>query len=305
MLKLRKVTKYKNKAVKTKGSYEFPTYHMSGEASFYLSLISGTRNSGKTNCVINILGIEKDIMLKGDNIVYWISGTKDSKVEHLLEKYPDNIKYYDTFDKKTMQEILDEIEERIHVWKEHQYVFELFEKYLKKESSVDEDELQVLIQSGLLDEDTDVKKLIDEHNFKHPPISNLVIDDQLGSSLISGANSKDGKWFVKFIVKHRHEPHLCNVFILTQHLKMVSKPIRANANNIIMFASKDAGIADSVFNEFSPLFKGDIDNYHKALELVEQTPHAFLNLWYDKKRWVRLNFDKEISFTSDNAVVGE
>lgn len=296
MLKLKRVTNYKNKAVKTKGSYEFPTYHMSGEASFYLSLISGTRNSGKTNVVINILNIEKDTMLKGDNIVYWISGTKDSKVEHLLEKNPDNIKYYDTFDKKTMQEILDEIEERIRLWKEHQYVFELFEKYLKHENSIDEQELNILIESGLLDEDTDVKQLIADHNFNHPPISTLIIDDQLGSTLLSGANSKDGKWFVKFVIKHRHEPHLCNVFILTQHLKMVSKPIRANANNIIMFASKDAGIADSVFNEFSPLFKGNIDNYHKALELVEQTPHSFLNLWYDKKRWVRFNFDQEINF---------
>lgn len=298
-LKLKKVSKYKNKEVKTTGSYAFPTYHMSGEASFYLSVITGTRNSGKTNTVINILNIEKDVMLTGDNIVYWVSGTKDAKVEHLLQQYPDNIKYYDEFNRKSMEDILNEIAERINQWKEHQFIFDLFEKYLKKEDSIDEEEMNILIESGMLDEDTDVKELIKQHNFHHPPISTLIVDDQLGSPLISGANSKDGKWFVKFIIKHRHEPHLCNVFVLTQHYKMVSKPIRSNANNIIMFASKDAGIADSIFNEFAPLFKGSKENYHDALTLVENTSHGFLNLWYDKHRWVRLCFDEEMVFSSD------
>jgi len=156
--------------------------------------------------------------------------------------------------------------------------------------------MNVLIESGILEDDADVKKMINEHNFQHPPISTLVIDDQLGSPLISGANSKDGKWFTKFIIKHRHKPHFCNVFILTQHFKMISKPIRANANNIIMFASKDTGIADSVFDEFAPLFKGKLENYHEALDLIEKIPHGFLNMWYDKQKFVRLNFDKQLIF---------
>lgn len=293
---LKKVAKYQNKAVRTSGGYDFPSYNMTGEASFYLSIINGTRNAGKTNCMINILNIEKDIMLKGANMVYWISGTKDSKVENLLEKYPDNIKYYDTFDRKTMEGILEEISDRINKWEEHQFVFDLFEKYLKNKNSLDEQEMNILIESGILDDDTDVKKMIAEHNFSHPAISTLVVDDQLGSALISGANSKDGKWFVRFIIKHRHKPHFCNIFILTQHFKMISKPIRANANNIILFASKDTGIADTIFNEFAPLFKGKIDNYHEALALVEKTPHGFLNLWYDKNKFVRLNFDQQILF---------
>ena len=118
-----------------------------------------------------------------------------------------------------MESILDEIANRIAKWKEHQFVFELFEKYLKKKNSIDEEEMSILIDSGLLDEDTDVKALIKSHNFHHPPISTLVLDDQLGSPLLSGANSKDGKWFVKFIVKHRHSPYFCNIFILLQHYK--------------------------------------------------------------------------------------
>lgn len=296
MVQLKTVAKYKNKPVKQKSGYTFPTYNMTNEASFYLSIINGSRNAGKTNCVINILNIEKDIMLKGTNIVYWISSTKDAKVENLLEKHPDNIKYYETFDKKTMEEILNDINERINKWEETDFILELFQKYLKSKEGLNEEEMDILIDSGILEDDYDIKELIKNHNFQHPPISTLVIDDNLGSPLISGANSKDGKWFVKFIVKHRHKPFFCNVFILVQHYKMTSKAIRANTNSIILFASKDTGISDSIFNEFGPLFKGSIDNYHQALELLEITPHSFLNLWYDKKKFVRLNFDKEIIF---------
>ena len=293
MIELKDVSKYKNVAVNSTNGYKIPTYHMSNEASFYLSIIAGSRNSGKTNCVINILEIEKDIMLQGENIVYWISSTKDDKVVHLLDKYPDNIQYHDELTRKSFEDILEEIQERIMKWKQDHYILNLFSKYLKKANSIDENELNVLTTSGLIDMDeNEIKELIKTHNFNHPPISTIVVDDNLGSTLISGANTRDGKWFVKFIIRHRHE--LCNVFILTQHYKMVSKPIRSNANSIIMFASKDAGIADSVFNEFSPLFNGSKDNYHEALSLVENTPHGFLNIWYDKNKWVRLNFDKQI-----------
>ena len=195
-----------------------------------------------------------------------------------------------------MEEILNEINERIDKWEETHFILELFQKYLKNKNLIDEEEMNVLLDSGILEDDYDVKELIRKHNFQHPPISTLVIDDNLGSSLISGANSKDGKWFVKFIIRHRHKPFFCNVFILCQHYKMISKGIRANTNNIILFASKDAGISDSIFNEFAPLFKGNIDNYHEALELVEKTPHSFLNIWYDKLKFVRLNFDQQIIF---------
>ena len=69
----------------------------------------------------------------------------------------------------------------------------LFEQYLKKQDSIDEEELNILIESGMLDDDTDVKELITNFNFHHPGRATLVIDDSMGSPLISSSNSKQGK----------------------------------------------------------------------------------------------------------------
>ena len=38
----------------------------------------------------------------------------------------------------------------------------------------------------------------------------------------------------------------------------------------------------------------------QALDLLEKHPHSFLNLWYDKTKFVRLNFDKAIIFDQDD-----
>lgn len=294
MLELKRVSNFKNKLVKSKSSYTFPQYNLTGESSFWFSVISGSRGAGKTNAMLRIIEIEKDVMVRGDNILYWVSPTCDSKVQALIDKYPDNIKYFDELTRKTMEQILNEIADRIAKWKEHKYIFDLFEQYLKNENSVSEDEMNILVESGLLEPETDVKDFIKKFNFSHPPISTLVIDDSLGANLISGANSVEGKWFIKFAIKHRHEPHLCNLFLLTQHFKAISKPLRVNANNIILFPSKDRGVSDAIFEEFSPLFKGKIENYHEALQHMEDTPHSFLFLWYDRHKFARIGFDQEI-----------
>jgi hypothetical protein len=60
---------------------------------------------------------------------------------------------------------------------------------------------------------------------------------------------------------------------------------------------------ETIFAEFSPLFKHNKKYYMQALELLEKHPHSFLNLWYDKTKFVRLNFDKAILFDEDENAV--
>jgi hypothetical protein len=296
MLELKRISNFKNKLVPSKSNYSYPQYNLTGESAFWFSIISGSRGSGKTNAMLRIVDIEHNVMVHGANMLYWVSPTCDSKVQALIEKYPDNVQYVDELTRKSLGAILDEIADRIAKWKEQKYVFDLFEHYLKDENSVSEEELNILEETGLLESETDVKALIKSFNFAHPPISTLVIDDSLGANLISGANSVEGKWFIKFAIKHRHEPHLCNLFILTQHFKAISKPLRVNANNIVLFPSKDRGVSDSIFEEFSPLFKGKIENYHEALQYMEDTPHSFMFLWYDRLKFARIGFDQQIVF---------
>lgn len=301
VLQLRKVSKYINKKIKTKGGYDFPKYNLSGVSSFYFATLSGVRGAGKSVALLNILDIEKEHLLRGESIVYFISPTRDAKIDDFLEKYPENVKYYDELNIKTFNEVIDDINTRIEEWKQTRYIFELFESYLEKEDSIDEQEMNILIESGILEDDIDVKEMIRTFNFHHPPISSLCIDDSMGSPLISSSNSKAGKDAIKFFIKHRHS--YCHVFLLTQHFKGISLPIRTNTNMVLLWASKDRGVLKSIFDEFSPLFKSKMENYEEALQLVESKPHDFLFMFYDEVKFLRLGFDREVTFKDGEAKV--
>lgn len=302
-IQLTKISKHVNKLIKGKKGYEFPAWNITGENSFWLALLSGVRNSGKTNAVLQILNIEKKGMLQGDNVVYWISPTHDPKVVEVAEQYPDNMVFYDELTIATFREVIKKIEENISKWEQTKFIFDLLEKYLKKKDSVDESEMDILTESGLFDDDVDVKELISKFNFHHPPISTMVIDDSLGSPLISSGNSTQGKEATKFFIKHRHL--YCNVLLLTQHFRGINKTIRSNTNAVMIFGSKDRSTLSSLYSEFSPLFLNKMENYEEALDLIDKKPFSFLFMYYDKAKFLRLNFDQAIHFTGASNTGGE
>lgn len=299
-LKLKKVSKYISKEIKSKSGYTFPKYNLTGQSSFYFGLLCGVRGAGKSNSLLQILDFEKEHLLKDESIVYFISPTRDAKVQDFSDKYEDNMRYYDELTMKTFNEVLNDINERIREWKETKYIFDIFEKYLKNENEINEEELNILSESGILDEDTDIPELIKNFNFHHPPRSTMCIDDSLGSPLISSSNSKQGKEAIKFFIRHRHS--YCNVFILSQHFRGISKPIRSNTNMVLLWASKDRAVLKSIFDEFSPLFKGKMENYEEALDLLDSHAHSFLFMFYDETKFLRFGFDREISW--DGAAAG-
>ena len=293
---LKKVSKYVNKLIKTKKGYDFPNYNLTDENSFYFALLCGVRGAGKTNSMLQILNIEKEHLLSGDNIVYWVSPTHDSKVAEFAEKFPDNMVFVDELNIKTFNNIIEDIRDKINEWKQTKFIFDLFEQYLKKQDSIDEEELNILLESGMLDADTDVKDLIKNFNFHHPSRQSLVCDDSMGSPLISSSNSKQGKEFTRWAIRHRHD--FTNIFILSQYFRGISKNLRNNTNMVMLFPSKDRGTASSIFDEFSNVFGGKKENYEEALDLLDKEPvGSFLFIYYDKNKFLRLGFDKQINFT--------
>ena len=300
-LKLKKVSKYVNSLIKSKKGYDFPDWNLTKENSFWFALLCGVRGAGKTNAMLQILNIEKKGMLTDDNIVYWVSPTHDAKVAEFADKYPDNMKFYDELNIKVFNEIIDEIRDRTEEWKQTKFIFDLFERYLKEgDDKLADDEIEILLKSGILDEDVDVKKMIDEFNFEYPPRATLVLDDSMGSPLISSSNSKQGKEFTRWAIRHRHD--FTNLFILTQHFKGISKPLRTNANAVLLFPSKDRATSKSIFDEFSSVFGGKMENYLECLDMLDgEKVGSFLFIYYDKDKFLRLGFNQDITFTSEPA----
>lgn len=292
---IKKVNNIKVRDLNFKNPYKWPTYtNTTGDQSFVLGLISGIRNAGKSTLCLNFIDLEKKHLLSGDAKVYFISPTKDAKVEHFIEQYPDHFQYVDELNKEKMEEVLADIKGRVEEWKETHEAIELLQRYLKDPKKLSLEELMFLEEMNYFQDD----KVIDNFNFDHPPLSTLVIDDSIGVPMICEGKSKDGKWFQKFVLKHRHHPYHCNVLICTQHIKSVCKYFRSNCNWTVLFPFRDHNVLKSVFDEYSALFNNDLNEFLKLMEEIRnRNDHSFLSIYYDKIQYVRLGWNEEISFS--------
>lgn len=284
--------------VEMKGDAEpsFPTYKITGKSDFIFSLISGIRNAGKSNLMLNILEIEKDVMLSGLNKVYFISPTRDAKIRAFMDKYEDNFEYVEDFTQKGFEDVLTDIKERLDEWKKTRKIGDIYRKYKKNHKGLTDDEL-IKLEEYLIANNVVIDDLDDEikHYQAYPPISTIMIDDNLASPMLSQAQSKAGKWFAKYAIKHRHFPYYSNLFIATQHIKSISKILRVNTTMFIMFPFRDTTIYESVFKEIAGMFKNDFNLFVDIMNRIEETPHSFLLVYYDKAKFVRQDLNKEIT----------
>lgn len=282
----------KRRKIKEIGSYDFPKYKISGTKSFYFGGIFAVRGGGKTTAMLNIIDIESDIMLKGANKVYFISPTCDSKVQHYIDKYPDNFVYIDELNVKNLDDTLAKIKDDVEKWKAEMELIDLLTIYLHNPKKLDEMDMQKLEGANYL-ESYD----FDSINMDHPPISTLCIDDSMSSPLISSSNSKNGKHFLKFALKHRHSPHYCNIFIMAQHIKTISKPLRVNMSMIALFPFRDQNVLKTIFDEYSGLYDHKLQNFLELIDAVEaRKDHSFILMYQDTAKFVRINFDESVTF---------
>jgi hypothetical protein len=276
-MKITTVNKFLNNEIKTNNKYKFPTYEISGTNNFYFGLIGGVRGAGKSSAMINLLEIERKNFLVGENKVYYISPTKDDKIQMMIDKYPNNFIYIDELTINNIKDTLNVIKNNIDEW--------IYKKELL-ENKADLDE-----------NDEEIIKYIDniDINLNHPPISTICIDDSMSSPLISSAQNKDGKNFIKFALKHRHYPHFSHLFIISQHIKSISKPLRVQCNIILMFPFRDYNVYKTIFDEYSGLFDNKIDNFINIMKKIEtENKNNFLLIFYDSKKFIRIGFNRQI-----------
>lgn len=296
MWKSKKVNKFANYAVKSKGAYNYPKLKTTGDNSFLFAMFGGVRNAGKSNACLVLLENEKDTMLTGDAKVFFVSPTVDSKVKTFQEKYPDNFEIYDELTKENMTQVFAEMKGRYDEWLETKDAIEIYEKWLKN-IPLDPMEEEIL----------EIRNYFEGFDFlaftfNHPPINCLIIDDSMSSPMLSSPQSREGKWFIKFACKHRHYPYGTHLIFLTQHLKMIARPLRVNCNTILLFPFRDVSIYEDIFKEYSNLFKNNVDNFIGIMnECEKRDNHSFAFIYYDKKRFVRINYNEEVQFGTEDA----
>ena len=286
-MKLTKINNIMCKLPNSKGGYEFPKYKITGSNDFLFVLLFGIKNSGKTVAGLNYL-IHEQHLMENQNKVYFFSPTLDQKLINFQKDHPDNFIIIDEFNVKTFQDVIKNIKETVEKWKQDKMLLELFELYLKDKKKLDLECLQILEDNNYL-ADFDFETF----NYNYPPIHTVMIDDSLGSPMIS-SRGKEAQIFNNFAIRHRH--FYCNLFIMSQYPKGINKVIRSNSNNILIWQMKDRTIYEAIFPEFSSLFKGNVDKFIEIMQKIEDmNNHSFLFIYYDKEQFIRLNFDQHIT----------
>ena len=284
-MKLVKLNNIKCNLPNSKGGYIFPKYNITSSSDFLFVLLYGIKNSGKTVAGLNYLIHEKHLM-ENQNKVYFFSPTLDQKLVNFQKDHPNNFIIIDEFNIKTFQSVVKEIKETVETWKENKIVLDVFEMYIRKKK-LDPDMMELLQEHDFL-KDFDFERF----NYDYPPIHTVMIDDSLGSPMIS-SRGKEAQIFNNFAIRHRH--FFCNLFIMSQYPKGINKVIRSNSNNILIWQMKDRTIYEAIFPEFSSLFKGNIDKFIEIMQKIEDmNNHSFLFIYYDKEQFIRLNFDQQI-----------
>ena len=284
-MKLTKINNIKCNLPNSKGGYIFPKYNITSSSEFLFVLLYGIKNSGKTVAGLNYLIHEKHLM-ENQNKVYFFSPTLDQKLVNFQKDHPNNFIIIDEFNIKTFQSVVKEIKETVETWKENKIVLDVFEMYIRKKK-LEPDMMELLQEHDFL-KDFDFERF----NYDYPPIHTVMIDDSLGSPMIS-SRGKEAQIFNNFAIRHRH--FFCNLFIMSQYPKGINKVIRSNSNNILIWQMKDRTIYEAIFPEFSSLFKGNIDKFIEIMQKIEDmNNHSFLFIYYDKEQFIRLNFDQQI-----------
>jgi hypothetical protein len=285
-MKFTKINNILCKLPNNKGGYEFPKYKITDSNDFLFTLLFGIKNSGKTVAGLNYL-IHEPHLMENQNKVYFFSPTLDQKLINFQKDHPDNFIIIDEFNVKTFQEVVQQIKETVEKWKQDKMLLELFELYLKDKKKLDLECIQILEDNNYL-QDFD----FENYNYNYPPIHTVMIDDSLGSPMIS-SRGKDAQIFNNFAIRHRH--FYTNLFIMSQYPKGINKVIRSNSNNILIWQMKDRTIYEAIFPEFSSLFKGNVDKFIEVMDKIEEmNNHSFLFIYYDKEQFIRLNFDQKI-----------
>ena len=284
-MKLVKLNNIKCNLPNSEGGYIFPKYNITSSSDFLFVLLYGIKNSGKTVAGLNYLIHEKHLM-ENQNKVYFFSPTLDQKLVNFQKDHPNNFIIIDEFNIKTFQSVVKEIKETVETWKENKIVLDVFEMYIRKKK-LEPDMMELLQEHDFL-KDFDFERF----NYDYPPIHTVMIDDSLGSPMIS-SRGKEAQIFNNFAIRHRH--FFCNLFIMSQYPKGINKVIRSNSNNILIWQMKDRTIYEAIFPEFSSLFKGNIDKFIEIMQKIEDmNNHSFLFIYYDKEQFIRLNFDQQI-----------
>jgi hypothetical protein len=260
---------------------------------FFVGLFVGSRGSGKSYAVCNLLKqyeqsgiLDTELNIKVEQRIILLSPTIDANPVFTSLKHLDDDDNYNNYSDELLIDIIENIKyEKQETIKYNEHL-RIYKKFVKAKH-INELSNYEIIELELMGYEPPA-----ECKYPNGVVNFLILDDLIGSSAFK-ATGKSA--LTNMILKNRHLG--INVMICTQNLKAIPKSIRTNTSLFIIFkfASKKI-VVDDLYEEVSNLMT--IENFEKIYEYATKDPHDFLCIDFTqhKSQQIKMGFNKVLSF---------
>lgn len=246
---------------------------------FFSCLVVGSKNSGKTFAITQLLKLFED------NEIYDINGNKleqriiifsptaqtESNIVFKNLKNLDNTDIHLDFSDELLEEVINDIKEHIDEVNEYDKYMRLLNKFYKSNDNLTDEEYFILYKNDF--EPIEEKRHI---------ITHLIFDDLIGDRQAFKKSRDNG--LVKLLLKHRHL--YTNIFITSQYINSIPPVIK---NNIDIFCLFRYANLKEILLKFYPIVSG--------VMLEDQFKELYLHATQEK-----FNF---LTIISHNALKGK
>jgi hypothetical protein len=250
----------------------------------FLSVVCGSRGSGKSSAIINLVKIYAETHFFDKVVVCSPTFKQDPKMANLVDtRY--KLEIIEDVNFETIEEIIEKIKHDIKEYKIYEAYLKLWKRLMRSKD----------FDSFLRKCSAEEIALLEEHEYEPPhtdyehgmPTTLIIFDDLVGNKAVYGNNVLN-----KFCLQHRH--YLTSLCFSCQVWKgAVPKGIRNNLSLMMMFRNKSEAIKKEIADELSAYVTPE-----KLIEIWDyccQEPHEFMMInMDDPKHRFRRNFNEII-----------
>lgn len=213
---------------------------------FFSCLVIGSKNSGKTHAITQLLKLFEDNDIHDINgrqldqriIIFSPTAQNESNIVFKNLKNLDNDDIHLEYSDELLEDILTDIKEHVDEVNEYDKYVKLLHKFEKTNEELTDEEYYLLYKNNF--------EAIQE---KRHIITHIIFDDLIGDRNTFKKSRDNG--LVKFLLKHRHL--YTNIFITSQYVNAIPPIIKNNIDIFCIF--KYANLKD-ILTKFYPVVSG-------------------------------------------------
>jgi hypothetical protein len=250
----------------------------------FLGVVCGSRGSGKSSSIINLVKLYADYHFFDRVILFSPTFYNDPKLATLEDERYELVVHTDV-NHDIIEDTFEDIKLEIEEYKRYEKYLKVYQRLIRAKN----------METFLRKLEPEELALLQEHDF-HPPDTKwkygmpqtlLIFDDLVGNRSVYNNPS-----VVKFCLQHRH--YLTSMIFAVQVWKnAVPRGVRNNLSLMILFTNKSIPIRKEVAEELSAYITAE--RFMELWDFACREPHDFFMVNFDDpKHRFRRNFNEII-----------